>query len=243
MRMKSGSWLATSAFVALAVLMSMVPGILRAETTQNPGAAPGIMPASYDELLHRYRDFVALAGEGDAEEPGFIGVWEAVVGREPEDALSLVGYRIMDISGDQVPELLIGAATKSGDEWEVDGVIYAVFTLLDGKPNLTFEGWARNRYRYLGEGRFLNQGSNGAIYSIFGTYVISSDGQSLQNEEYYFTYEKDEDCWEIGLYRNTTGQWDPAVSEELQMTERQFWQVEERLEQQVVSLQFIPFAD
>ncbi len=109
-------------------------------------------------------------------------------------------------------------------------------------PRFSFEGIARSGYRYLGEGKFFYQGSNGAMYTIFGIYTISSDGMSLSCNDFYFTYEKDDQFEEIGFYHNTSGEWDKSVSEKLLISADQFWQIESDLEKQIHNIALIPFS-
>ena len=65
------------------------------------------------------------------------------------------------------------------------------------------------------QGRFYNEGANGAMYGIFATYTIAQDGSSLLCNDYYFTHEKGQDMSEVAYFHNTSGQWDTKVSEEL----------------------------
>ena len=92
------------------------------------------------------------------------------------------------------------------------------------------------------DGRFFNIGSAGAAYTIFGTYTLSPDGTALVCQDYYVTYEKDESFTEIGFYHNTDGVWDPALSEELELSDDAFWALETELESQVRPMTFTPFS-
>lgn len=192
----------------------------------------------YEDILDDFYTLIAN-GSADAEDlEGSEGVLEAVQAMEGENALARIGYSIKDISGDGIPELLVGAMTDdhSGKE------IYTVYTCQNDTPSCTFSGWGRSGYTSMGEGRFLYQGSGGAMYSIFGTYTISPDGTSLLCEDYYFTYEKDADFSEIGFYHNTSGQWEKAVSEELDLSQEEFWNIQESLQKQTETIEMIPFS-
>ncbi|MBR3997584.1 MAG: hypothetical protein IKI93_04490, partial [Clostridia bacterium] len=153
------------------------------------------------------------------------------------------GCMIRDLSGDGVPELLIGSA--AGEEYDaVAGtMIYALFTISDGQPKLTLEGAYRNAYCILEDGSIFNQGSGGAIYSIFGLYDLTADGTALTCRDYWFTHEKDGNFEDIRCWHNTTGEMDPAVSEELSMTLDEFWAKEEELAMQRKVLDLITFAE
>lgn len=194
-------------------------------------------PQVYAELLEHVS---AQLSKGDFDSgEGETGIWEAVQGRSPGEGLALVGYAIRDISGDGIPELVIGGIADSacyGSE------IYAVYTAVNGVPVLTLEGWSRNRCRYLGDGEFLSQGSGGAMYTMLGTYTLSPDGRTLLCGDFYFTFEKDESFTEIGYYHNTSGAWDKAVSEELDISPEAFWAIAEALEEQIQPIELIPFS-
>lgn len=181
--------------------------------------------ASYREVLDQ---FVELIESNDIENgfEGSSGVQECMMGASAETVLEDVGYTIADYSGDDIPELIIGSVFE-GENGSYINDIYALYTLVDGKPKLVFEGWARNRYCILEDDTIYNAGSGGAMYSMFGTYSLSKDGQSLVCKDFYFTYEKNDDLTEFGFYHNTTGEWDKNVSEELDITEEEFWKFEE----------------
>ncbi|MGN0341848.1 MAG: hypothetical protein ACI4DO_03555 [Roseburia sp.] len=209
------------------------------EETEEQETAEGHAAEVYGNILNRLYDFITNGEEDYDPAEGEIGVMEAIAGMESSEALSSVGYTIQDVSGDGIPELLIGEVENL---YGPGNSIYAGYTIVDGEPCLIFEGWARNSYQYMGDGEFYYYGSGGAMYSIFGTYTISPDGTSLICNDYYFTYEKDESFTEIGFYHNTSGDWDTSVSEELDVTDEEFWGIETELESQVEGIELTPFS-
>jgi len=150
---------------------------------------------------------------------------------------------IRDLSGDGIPELLIGAAV--GEEFEIAAgtVIYALFTIADNQVHLTLEGFRRNAYSILEDGSIFNQGSGGAAYRIFGLYDLTADGTGLICRDYWFTHEKDGNLHDIRCWHNTMGERDPAVSEELSLTRDEFWTKEEELAKQRKVLELTTFAE
>ena len=112
-----------------------------------------------------------------------------------EAALQGTGFAIEDITGDGVPELLVGSMPGSGT------------------PAAVFDGWARNGYYALGGGRFYYHGSGGAAYSAFGTCHLSYDGSRIEWEDFYFSDIKDSSAGTIGYFHNTTGIWKKAEAE------------------------------
>jgi len=153
------------------------------------------------------------------------------------------GYMIRDLSGDGVPELLIGSA--AGEEYDVVAgtMIYALFTAVDCQAKLTLEGAFRNAYCILEDGSIFNQGSGGAAYHIFGLYDLTVDGTALTCRDYWFTHEKDGNFEDIRRWYNTVGEMDPAVSEELSMTLDEFFAKEEELAKQRKVLDLTTFAE
>lgn len=191
----------------------------------------------YKDILDEFYTLIVNGSGGDTYLEGSDGVSEALwaIGENPLDH---IGYSIMDISGDGIPELLVGAMDDSHSGKE----IYAVYTCQNDTPICTLSGWSRSAYTSMGDGRFLYQGSGGAIYSIFGTYTISPDGTSLICEDYYFTCEKDETFSEIGFYHNTSGEWDKDASEELNLPEEEFWKIQNDLAEQTENVPMTPFS-
>lgn len=167
----------------------------------------------YRETLDRFAQYIA---SGAAREPdeGESGVWEALMGMDSVRASEKIGYAIADLSGDGVPELLIGAITHTDGAQFYGSECYALYTCTNHTPQLVFEGWARSRYRLMNDGRFLYEGSSGASRSAFAAYSLSRTA-ALVCEDFYFTDEKGADGAEIGYYHNRTGEWNPARSKEL----------------------------
>ena len=146
------------------------------------------------------------------------GIMERCMYGEKDELLASIGYMIADISGDGIPELLIGEnASYDGTNAE-SAYIYDAYTCSDGKPVGVFEGWGRNSQRWMGNGLFYNFGSGGAMYNIFGQFHLSTDGTQVIWDDYYFTAEEN---GEMVYYHNTEGVSDPAVSEKLDLTDKE----------------------
>lgn len=194
---------------------------------------------TYSKILE---DYIKLIHSGEEEGvEGTAGVLEAVMGLSAEEAVEYIGYTIQDVSGDGIPELLIGDYSETNGGFGT--MIYALYNCVKGVPECTFEGWYRNSYHWMGEGSFIYSGSGGAIYSMFGTATLSKDGTALQWNDYYFTYEKDEKFEEIGCYHNTIGEADKGVSEELNITMDDFWDIESQILGKGQRIQLTPFSE
>jgi len=171
------------------------------------------------------------------------GVFEmAMWATERGELLESVGYTITDLSGDGVPELLIGMLPDETAEVETKCVLFGGYTCKDGELVTFLEGWARNSYQWMGDRRFYLSGSGGASRAMFGTYQLTSDGTALTCEDFYFTSEKDADFQVIGRYHNTTGDWDKDTSEELNISEDAFWRIMNSYEDDCRQLELTPFS-
>ena len=164
-----------------------------------------ILDNAYEVIAHRGDDIV------EADEIFMsVGIWEAGIGRSTDEALASIGYTFYDVDGNGIEELFIMDTSEDSSVW--DNRILAMYSLLDGKPVLVIDGWARNRYYLLNDGTFYNEGSGGAAYTTFATYHMAEDGISLEIIDYYFSDYRDdslEEYWLVegnwGWFHNTTG--------------------------------------
>lgn len=195
---------------------------------------------AYAPVLDEFYKFVDGSSNGEKITEGAIGVEEVIGSVRGKASLNRIGYAIQDISGDGIPELLIGRTETRKDALGEGNDIFAVYACRGGKPLGVLEGWGRNNFRYMGQGRFYYEGSNGAMYSIFAVYTLAQDGSSLLCSDYYFTHEKRPGVSEVAYFHNTSGQWVPKASEELKITGEQFWQIADKLAKQTKKVSLTP---
>lgn len=113
-------------------------------------------------------------------------------------------------------------------------------SIRDGRIYRVFSGFYRNAWYYLGNGRFLNQGSGGTGLTILGEYHLDRNGK-LVCENYYFTHwdpamEKEEVYW------NTVGVPDRARSKKLAMNPAQFQELQKKRKDKVEKLSWQSLA-
>ena len=178
------------------------------EQTSEPATDPDL---AYSELVERFRTLVSDPFGQDSDKPGEMGVLETARAAG-DNAVYEMGYLIEDLSGDGIPELSVG---------ERNGMTNALYTLVDGKPELVFEGWYRSSYVYMGDGYFYYYGSNSASESGQGVFYLTKNGTGLECESFLFTGLNSDGDLEV--YRNETGSWNPAESEKSDMTAEDFW--------------------
>ena len=151
------------------------------------------------------------------------GLVERLMYGEKDSLPDEIGYWLEDYSGDGVPELLIGysEAYDAGDqEMIIEDNIVGVYTIKDGKPFMTIEGWARNSYRLMDNGHFYNCGSGGAMNTIIGECHLSEDGTEVIWDEFCFTEGRADGS--IAIFSNDSGIADMDISDELDIGEEEF---------------------
>ncbi|MCR4895437.1 MAG: YARHG domain-containing protein [Lachnospiraceae bacterium] len=151
------------------------------------------------------------------------GIMERIMYPEGDDLMEVLGYSIEDLNGDGVPELLIGESNHFEYEPEsVEDLIYSGYTVLDGEPVCFLEAWSRNRQCYIGNGHFCNRGSAGAWSSCVGEWHLEPGSAENTWDDFYFS-EEDVATGGLAIYHNTTGIWDIAQAERVDMTEDAFY--------------------
>ena len=205
------------------------------ENTENSGNTEEITEPAVDYTAY-YQPVIddmfkaAMGGYDAGNVPeGGIGLIEGY-----GDMLWDAGFAVTDLSGDGIPELLIGSLGS--------GMVYAIFSVSDGAPKPVLEGWYRNAYYLLQDGSIFNQGSGGAAYHIFGLYDLTADGTALTCRDCWFTHEKDGDFSNIVCWYNTSGVMDITVSEELPMTLDEFWEKENAFAEQILLPELTAFG-
>ena len=188
----------------------------------------------YDAFIAYVRDMIVNEPIKMLDVQGLSGIGDAIMSSSTmvtgDENLAKFGYYIADVNNDSIPEIMLGRTDDTK-------MIYSLYTLVNGEPTLKFEGYYKNMYNYLGDGRFFYSGTGGAIYHMFGTYKL--EGVELVCEDYYFTHEKDADFTEIGYFHNTSGVEDSTVSEE--MTEEDFWPISSGLRQEAKDIEWTSF--
>lgn len=187
---------------------------------------------AYDELIQRYRQIVADPDGSSAETAGERCVLIAArdMREWDENPLTALGYAVEDLSGDGVPELVIGFLPDHSI------FQYAVYTLVDGRPQVVFED-EEGSLGYLGNGSFHYVASLPTGIGL-GTVSLSNDGAQILWEDFYFTLDDIFGGGTVTIYHNTTGSLDPAESELTDWTMEYFYAWEPEYE----DLPMIPFS-
>ncbi|WP_026528108.1 hypothetical protein [Butyrivibrio sp. VCD2006] len=154
----------------------------------------------YGDVLEKYvtavnEDWDANKYEAEDMSPQFVEVTAAA-----DDKLSAIGYAYADINCDGIDELFLGEIADG----DFKGVVYDVYTMVDGAPAHVISGTARNRYFNYDNDFLVNEWSGGADES--GTDLLAlmnNDTELVYQVGYkYDGYTDEKNPW----YRSYDGQ-------------------------------------
>ncbi len=170
---------------------------------------------AYQMKLDEFHEVIADPENAEGLYDGLQSVRDAAF-EFGDEALDKLGYVRKDVNNDGKEELFIGYFDNEGDS-DVENEIYAAFTYEGDVLRPIFEKQKRNTFALTDTGTVYFYGSDDARYYILAEYALDENGE-LICEDFYFTYPKHGDINNMGYYHNTTGEWNPEVSEEIQMT-------------------------
>lgn len=230
-----------SASLALLILAAVVltfAGGLRAAP-----AADG--EQAYKAILdHAYQLLAKEIGPADAQE-GEAGLSEiAQYAQYAANSLNRVGYAVVDITGDGVPELLLARIADRYNRTCFGNEIFAVYTSTGGRPVLSFEGWSRNTFTWVGDGTFINTWSSGIASNGTDLLKLSADGAKRLYLEQWFIEERKNDPEKADFYHSTYDSEGRPVKEREKITDSEFSKVGDDLNERypIRYVRLKPFA-
>lgn len=209
-----------------------LPKVPKAEAAQ-PAAADYLR--SYALVMDGLYDYAVKGQDNKLVNEG-MNVIREIVEIYQRDSASMIGYTLKDFNGDGVPELVLGRAEQHKGAGYYGSDIYSVYTLVDGRPLRSFEGWQRNRLQVLSGSRLFLQATDGDAYSVLATYKIAPTGET-ECLDYYFTAPQN---GSLAYYHNTSGSNDRNASKRLNMTEDAFEELRNEYMNDVTMLELIP---
>lgn len=195
----------------------------------------------YKDILNQYKKSCETNEEVNRDNKNYLstGLVE-MADADEKDLPHKVGYRLQDLNGDGVDELLISLIEKTG----YYDYIIAIYQHIDGEGvNKVEDGWARNKYYLLKNNKLLNEASGGAAYSYISK--LKMVGNHLKTESMLATdldggENEDDEYEEVYLYNKvgkTTKKKEFYVSKIKWEKKYAEWIAEK------IEVDFIPFAD
>lgn len=135
---------------------------------QDPSTGVEADSSSFEGIIAQYQ--TAIRDKYDTARMMELGLNYMIPECLKQDERAQVGYSKLDMDGDGQTELVLSASSES--EYYT-GLIFAVYVMEDGQPQLLLESGERNRWHYAGDGKLLNLASGSASES--GWYLCTAD--------------------------------------------------------------------
>ena len=177
------------------------------QTQPSPDPEPAAETDPYASLLDRYEDALSLSWEMSEyrlehwpDLPNILinPYWYWQPEDPTERLLDRVGYVRRDLDGDGSEELLLGWV--GNDIWNLDqGYVFAIYTLVDGRPVLAVEGWERSLYVVREDNILCHSGSSGAGRTTWSQYRFDPSAEGyLALSDHVSEPEDGDEAWTIG---------------------------------------------
>lgn len=217
----------------------------------------------YLEQLSRYYRLLTGQLEEDDLNQGMLGVFQAYTGQETvmdinedtvgvleemedsaEIGLASFGYNIIDISGDGVPELIIGGIDEKKGDYHYGKTIYEIYSIdEENEPYIALIGTSAEKLFYIGDGKFYYNYIGHPLDEFTAVMTLDTDARSVEYEDYYFMEEKGDDVKTPAFYRNIIGESDIDSSEELKISEQEYTALLASIRDKAKEIRLIPFSD
>ncbi len=224
--------------VALVIALGAV-AIIYFSNSKAPNPAAADVESDYNNILDNFYDVIASPENADVLYGGLFSIQE-VAKELGEAALDTIEYAVKDINNDGTEEILIGCFEKNASD-PTKNEICVAYSHDGHNPVLLFEKQALNTFALTDTNTFYFYGSDGVNFHIIAEYEIVENGK-LVCKDFYFTYPKGESSSEVGYYHNTSGDWDPTVSEEMDITAEAFEAIRAELAAKTVELSGTKFS-
>ena len=217
---------------ALIIILCIAAVCILSACNKTEGPVPEKPETAYKDTLADMQGILSSPESAENIFDGMYGVYEAILALG-DDAADTVGYAYIDLDQDGQKELLIGNFTGTGAS-DVKNEIYGAYTYHMGIREPLFEKQKRNTYALTDTGTLYFHGSDGVAFHIVAEYQMTEEG--IVCIDFYFSYPKYGDINNLEYFHNTTGQWDPKVSEKVDMTYEQFEEIRKNLAVRTVSI-------
>lgn len=164
---------------------AVVPQVNLPKTEAAAKAVP-FYEQEYANVVDSVYEFIANGNSDNLPEQGRTGICEVRDFSNREAAMQQLGYTLQDISGDGVPELLIGWISQKRGVGHYGKEIYAIYTFADGRVKYVAEGWSRSSLQLMANDNLVTRGGTGISHQVLAVEHLQPDG-SLGCYELYFT--------------------------------------------------------
>ncbi|MGI6161595.1 MAG: hypothetical protein ACOYJD_06140 [Christensenellales bacterium] len=186
----------------------------------------------YAEVLEKY--YVALSEQWDGQALAEASLNILCAYTFEDTPLSSIGYLIVDVDNNGIPELLIGSLAEDGF---IDKMVFDMYTMSKDQPELVLQGWERNRYYLCLDNSIANERSGGAGLSVHYIYDLES-GKELAVRE-GIIYENDYDVVNPWYFTSDN---DMNTSNDVLISEEDAWEKLKMYKEMHIQLELKPFS-
>lgn len=193
---------------------------------------------AYSKILSTIYDIIETGTIDFEKYMGETGILNTIRDYGQTRLFELFGYYVTDISGDGVPELIIG--NMQTDPTSPLVYVYSVHTLVNGEPYLVFESGVGNNYCASPEGKIYYYGDEDN-YRFYELSQLSKNGKDLICLDFYYSIENYH-ISETNYYHNKLGYIDVDNSTLLSISAEEFSAYNDNLIQQMSPIGLFPFT-
>lgn len=144
---------------------AVLPQMNLPKTEAAAKAAP-VYEQEYAKVVDSVYEFISDGTSDNLPEQGRTGICEVRNFASREAALQQLGYTLQDISGDGVPELLIGWISQKRGVGHYGKEIYAIYTFADDRVKYVAEGWSRSSLQLMANDNLVTRGGTGISHQV-----------------------------------------------------------------------------
>ncbi|RRD92247.1 hypothetical protein EII17_14265 [Clostridiales bacterium COT073_COT-073] len=193
---------------------------------------------AYSEVLSTIYDIIETGSIDFEKYMGETQILETINAYGQTRLFELFGYCVMDISGDGIPELIIG--NRQGNPNLPLTYVYSIHTLDQGKPYLVLESGTNYSLYAAPDGKIFTSDVEDNIHD-FGLFQLTKNGQDIKCLDFYFSVENPH-VSETYYYQNKIGVIDVDQSTALSVSAENFSALENELIRKMSVLPLLPFA-
>ena len=190
----------------------------------------------YEPIIQKYVTYYKALEENDHKELR----WFEYEVSECCNYCTSPGYAIMDVDGDGTKELIIADNNSEyTDENCYPSITLCMYTISNGEIQKVFESWPRSRTYYIGNGNFLNEGSNGAAYTLISVSTYSKG----QLTAYDGVMSSDNYDPSTGVYWYRTTDTSGRYPENLRISDEEAYRLRDEWEAQITVPELTPLFE
>lgn len=200
----------------------------------------------YDSVLEYYYNILADNTDISFDDTAYLSnyerlgwLYDAKNIENVNERLNSYGYKIMDLTEDGIPELIIGTFPVM-KEYSEASPIMNIYTVKEGVPFFVDGGGGNDRLFLMNDSSIFFTGSTGDYAYYYGRYILSSNGIGKIWRDFY--YSEEDEKGDIGYYHNTLGVRELTWSEVITQREYDLNSLSDNVQSRLVYIDFNLFS-